>query len=105
MPTYYVYIVASLQKALYVGMTNDLVRRLYDHKTGRIAGFTARYRINRLVYYELHADVRAAIQREKQLKGWVRKRKVELIEAENAEWEDLADRIGLPRSALVGDAR
>ena len=105
MHTYYVYIVASLQKALYVGMTNDLRRRMYEHKTGAIPGFTARYRVNRLVYFETHTDVRAAISREKQLKGWLRKRKVALIQAENAEWEDLSDRIGLPPSAIPVRAR
>jgi putative endonuclease len=103
MRTYYVYMVASLQKALYVGVTNDLRRRIYEHKTGLIPGFTTRYRVNRLVYYEAHGDIRAAITREKQLKGWLRKRKVALIEAQNAEWEDLADRIGLPHSATRRD--
>jgi putative endonuclease len=97
---YYVYIVASLQKTLYVGVTNDLVRRIYEHKTGATRGFTSRYRVNRLVYYEPHHEVRAAITREKQLKGWVRKRKVELIEAENGEWNDLSGQIGLPQSAI-----
>jgi putative endonuclease len=102
MTTYYVYIVASLRKALYVGVTSDLPGRIYKHKTGALGGFTARYRVDRLVYFEPHADVRLAISREKQLKGWLRKRKVALIEAENAEWEDLADRIGLPGSAFEG---
>ena len=103
MHTYYVCIVASLQKTLYVGVTSDLRGRVYQHKTGAVAGFTKRYRVNRLVYFEFHADVRAAISREKQLKGWVRQRKVELIEAENAEWEDLSERIGLPASTVDGD--
>ena len=105
MKTYYVYIVASLQKALYIGMTNDLRRRMYEHKTSALPGFTARYRVNRLVYFEVHTDVEAAISREKQLKGWLRKRKVALIEAENSEWEDLLDRIGLPSSAMECHAR
>lgn len=90
-----VYILASAKKRLYIGVTNDLRRRLYEHKTGAISGFTTRYRIDRLVYYECVSDPRAAIQREKQLKGWLRQRKIELIEADNPEWEDLADRVGL----------
>jgi putative endonuclease len=65
----------------------------------RIGGFTSRYNVNRLVHYEAFTDIRDARQREKQLKGWVRRRKIELIEAQNPEWEDLADRIGLPLSA------
>jgi putative endonuclease len=96
---YCVYILASATKALYVGVTNDLRRRLFEHKTGAIPGFTARYKINRLVYYECVAEARPAIEREKQLKGWRRERKVELIEAQNPEWEDLADRVGLPELA------
>jgi putative endonuclease len=94
-----VYILASAKKALYVGVTNDLRRRLYEHKTGMVPGFTTRYRIDRLVYYECASEARAAIERERQLKGWRRQRKLELIEAENPEWEDLADRIGLPGMA------
>jgi putative endonuclease len=96
--TYHVYILASLQRVLYVGTTSDLRGRVYKHKTGAIEGFTTRYRVNRLVYYETYADARTAITREKQLKGWLRKRKVELIDAVNPEWEDLADRIGVPLS-------
>lgn len=105
MRTYYVYIVASLQKTLYVGVTSDLRGRVYQHKTGTFAGFTARYRVSRLVYFEMHADVREAIRREKQLKGWLRKRKIELIEAGNAEWEDLSPQIGLDPSAIGGDRK
>ncbi|HEX6911081.1 MAG TPA: GIY-YIG nuclease family protein [Longimicrobium sp.] len=90
------YILASARRALYVGMTNDLRRRLYEHKTGAVPGHTSRYRIDRLVYYECGPDPRAVIEREKQLKGWRRERKIALIEAGNPEWEDLADRIGLP---------
>jgi putative endonuclease len=94
-----VYILASAKKALYIGVTNDLRRRLYEHKTGMVPGFTTRYRIDRLVYYECAPEARSAIEREKQLKGWRRQRKLELIEAENPEWEDLADRVGLPEMA------
>jgi putative endonuclease len=90
-----VYILASARKALYIGVTNDLRRRLYEHKTGAIPGFTTRYTVDRLVYYECTSEARSAIEREKQLKGWRRERKVKLIEASNPEWDDLADRIGL----------
>jgi putative endonuclease len=96
---YCVYIVASARKALYIGVTNDLRRRLYEHKTGAIPGFSARYKIDRLVYYECGQEARAAIEREKQLKGWRRERKLELIAAENPEWNDLADRVGLAEMA------
>ena len=96
---FYIYILASIQRTLYIGVTNDLRRRVYEHKTGAIEGFTARYRVNRLVYFEVAEDAQGAIRREKQLKGWVRRRKLELIEATNPEWEDLADRIGLPGMA------
>ena len=104
MHSYYVYIVASIQRTLYIGMTNDLPRRIYEHKTGAIPGFTRRYRVNRLVHVEAFTDVRDAQAREHQLKGWTRQKKVALIEAENAEWEDLADRI-LPLSAVSATAR
>ncbi|HEX6040507.1 GIY-YIG nuclease family protein [Longimicrobium sp.] len=90
-----VYILASAKRVLYVGMTNDLRRRLYEHKTGAIPGFTARYNIDRLVHYECTSDPNAAIRREKQLKGWKRERKVELIAAGNPEWDDLSDQVGL----------
>lgn len=100
---YYVYILASAKKSLSIGVTNDLRRRVYEHKTGTLPGFTARYQINRLVYYEVADEPLSAITREKQLKGWVRRRKIELIESVNPEWEDLSDRIGLPQMvARVG---
>ncbi|WP_420127805.1 GIY-YIG nuclease family protein [Longimicrobium sp.] len=96
---YYVYILASVRRTLYVGMTNDLRRRVYQHKTGAVTGFTSRYRVNRLVYFELADSAEAAIVREKQLKGWLRQRKLALIESMNPEWEDLSDRVGLPHMA------
>ena|SRR5687767_12381151 len=102
MHTYHVYILASITKTLYIGVTNDLRRRVYQHKTGMIPGFTSQYRVNRLVHYEAFTDIGDARQREKQLKGWVRRKKIELIESQNPEWEDLADRIGLPLSATAG---
>lgn len=92
---YCVYILASANKVLYIGVTNDLRRRLYEHKTGAIPGFTARYKVDRLVYFECTSDPNAAIAREKELKGWKRERKVALIEVDNPEWDDLADQVGL----------
>jgi putative endonuclease len=93
---YYVYILASVRRTLYIGMTSNLRGRVYQHKTGAIPGFTARYKVNRLVYFEPVEDAQAAIAREKQLKGWTRQRKIALIESVNPEWEDLSDRVGLP---------
>ena len=91
MRTYYVYIMASRSRVLYTGVTNDLARRVYEHKRSLISGFTSRYHITRLVYFEQFDNVRDAIAREKQLKGWVRSRKTRLIERKNPAWEDLAD--------------
>jgi putative endonuclease len=91
MRVYSVYIMSSLSRALYVGVTNDLRRRVCQHKFGADpTGFTARYRISRLVYFEQTSNIRAAIAREKQLKRWTRTRKFRLIEARNAGWLDLA---------------
>jgi len=78
-------------RTLYTGVTDDLVRRVYEHKEKLIKGFTQKYNITRLVYYEITSDVRAAIQREKQIKGWLRKKKTALIESVNPEWKDLSD--------------
>ena len=88
--SYYVYILASRSKTLYIGVTNDLERRGYEHKNGAQAGFTQKYKVNGLVYFEETSDVTAAIEREKQLKGWLRSRKIHLIEARNPEWNDLS---------------
>src|SRR6185503_4584955 len=91
MRVYYVYIIASRSRVLYTGVTKDLARRVHEHRQGLIAGFTNAYRITRLVYFEEFADVRDAIAREKQIKGWVRARKIRLIEERNPTWEDRAD--------------
>jgi putative endonuclease len=92
MKTYYIYILASKKNGtLYIGMTNDLVRRISEHKSGLIEGFTKKYSINRLVYYESTEVVNAAILREKQLKKWKRQWKVELIEKSNPDWRDLSE--------------
>jgi putative endonuclease len=89
MRTFYVYIMASRSRVLYVGVTNDLVRRTNEHKRG-LSGFTSRYRVTRLVYFEVFVDIRDAIAREKEIKGWVRIRKTRLIDSRNPTWEDLS---------------
>lgn len=90
MREYYVYIMASSARTLYVGVTNDLVRRVYEHKQGAGASFTSKYKITKLVYHEATTDIQAAISREKQLKAWRRSKKVGLVESVNAEWRDLS---------------
>ena len=90
MKTYYVYILASRKDGtLYIGMTNDLLRRVEQHRQHLIPGFTAKYGVTTLVYYEAGNDVNAVIAREKQLKKWSREWKIELIERENSTWRDL----------------
>jgi len=87
---YYVYILSNkYNNVLYVGITNDLIRRVYEHKNKLIEGFTEEYNVDKLVYYELFNDPINAITREKQLKGYSRKKKVELINSFNPEWKDL----------------
>ena len=87
---YYVYIMASHSRVLYIGVTSDLQRRVYQHKCGMFDGFTARYRVTHLVYYEETPNSRAAVARERQIKGWLREKKVRLIESQKAGWIDLA---------------
>ena len=77
-------------RTLYIGVTSNLERRVFEHKHALVKGFTTRYKIDMLVHYEVTPDVEVAIAREKQLKGWRRSRKVELIETKNPEWDDLA---------------
>ena len=93
MRTYWVYILASRSRVLYIGVTNDLVRRVNEHRQSLIPGFTQKYRVTRLVHFEQFLDVRDAIAREKQLKGWVRARKLKLVEARNPTWEDLSSHL------------
>ena len=88
--TYSVYIMASRSGTLYIGVTNDLDRRVHEHKHGLVPGFTSKYRVSRLVYCEHTNDVAAAIEREKQLKRWSRQKKIALIESVNPQWEDLS---------------
>ncbi len=87
---YHVYIFANRSAStLYVGVTGDIYRRVIEHKEKKIRGFTARYNLDQLVYCEATHDVRAAIAREKQIKGWRRSRKIDLIESDNPNWRDL----------------
>ena len=78
-------------KTLYVGVTNNLQRRVYEHKNKMIRGFTSKYNITKVVYFEVFNDIESAIKREKQIKGWLRKKKIELIETMNPEWNDLSE--------------
>jgi putative endonuclease len=95
--SYWVYLLASKPRgSLYVGVTNDLVRRVYEHREGLADGFTKRYGIKSLVYFEAHDTAVAAIQREKNIKGWVRDWKVRLILESNPTWRDLYDEIASP---------
>ena len=90
MSQYYVYILASKRNGtLYIGVTSDLVKRVYEHKQGLIPGFTKKYHVHKLVYFEIHNDITQAITREKQIKKWKRLWKLNLVEANNPDWNDL----------------
>jgi len=87
---YYTYILANKKNGtIYIGVTNDIVKRIGEHKNNLINGFTSRYEIHKLVYFEEYSDIREAISREKQLKNWKRDWKIELIEKVNPDWNDL----------------
>jgi putative endonuclease len=86
--TYFVYIMTNRSKTLYTGVTNSLVRRVREHKSGY--GFAAKYKVDRLAYFERFDDVRDAIEREKRIKGWLRVKKIALIVSVNPEWRDLS---------------
>ncbi len=90
MGEYYVYILTNRSRTLYTGVTNNLPRRLHEHKQKLADGFTKKYNITTLVYYEATPDVRSAIAREKQIKGWLRSKKIALIESTNPDWNDLS---------------
>ena len=90
MKDYYVYIMTNNSKTLYIGVSNDLNRRIYEHKNKLIEGFTKKYNMTKLVYYETCNSVGDAIRREKQLKNWHRQWKINLIESVNKEWKDLS---------------
>ena len=91
MKTYYVYIMTNRSGTLYTGVTSNLTRRVLQHKLKRVPGFTSRYNLHRLAYHEVFGDVRAAIRREKQVKGWLRAKKIALIESMNPQWNDLSE--------------
>jgi putative endonuclease len=88
--SYYVYIMSSPSRTLYTGITNDLERRVYEHKSGTVPGFTTRYRIDSLVYFQETSDVAEAIAAEKRIKGLLRPKKIALIEEENPTWRNLS---------------
>ena len=90
MHEFYMYIMANRSKTLYVGMTNNLERRVAEHKAG-LSMFTSKYGTKKLVYYEATDDPRSAIAREKEIKGWLRSKKIALIESGNPEWDDLSE--------------
>ena len=89
--TYFVYIMSNSSKMLYTGVTNDVEVRALQHKSKSVAGFTQKYNLHKLVYFERFGDIREAIRREKQIKGWRRSKKVGLIESMNPQWLDLAE--------------
>ena len=89
---YYVYIMTNSSKTLYTGITNNIIRRVYEHKNKLNKGFTQKYNINILVYYEIHTDINEAITREKKIKGLLRSKKIELIENFNPKWIDLSNK-------------
>ncbi|QPJ60887.1 MAG: GIY-YIG nuclease family protein [Candidatus Nitronauta litoralis] len=91
MKEYFVYILTNASGNLYTGVTNNLERRIAEHRSGDMSGFARRYQMGRLVYFEKSNEVKSAIAREKQVKGWLRKKKVELIESENPDWRDLSE--------------
>lgn len=86
---YYIYILTNKSNTLYIGITNDLIRRLYEHKNKLVAGFTKKYNIDKLIYYEVFDSPEAAIQREKEIKGWIRKKKIDLIKRVNPNFKEL----------------
>jgi putative endonuclease len=88
---YFVYFMCNESRMLYVGVTNDLRKRVFQHKSRLIPGFTQRYNLYKLVNFEMFGDIRAAIAREKQFKGWLHSKKVALINAKNPQWKDLAE--------------
>lgn len=91
--SFYVYILASYSGTLYIGITNNLLRRLSEHKTGQVDGFTKRYGCKKLVYYEYFTDVKAALSREKEIKKWRRNKKHNLIKSINPHWRDLSEEL------------
>ncbi len=99
MRSYYVYILTNQSRTLYTGVTNDLERRVFEHKNKLVRGFTSKYNITKLVWYEEFNDIYQAIEGEKKIKGWLRSKKIALIESTNPEWHDLARDWFSPTSA------
>lgn len=90
----YVYILTNISnRVMYIGVTSNLEKRIYEHKYELVDGFTKKYHIHKLVYYEEYSDIKTAIEREKQLKGWRREKKNELVESINSTWEDLSENL------------
>ena len=89
--TYFIYIISNESRMLYVGVTNDLHKRVFQHKSKLVPGFTQKYNLYKLVYFEQFGDIRAAIAREKEIKGWLRSKKVAVIAAINPQWMDLTE--------------
>ena len=98
---YYVYIMSNPSRTLYTGMTNGLERRVGEHKRKAVPGFTARYNITRLVYFEVFENVRNAIDREKRIKAWTRAKRVALVESKNPKWDDLSREWGQPQTFRI----
>jgi putative endonuclease len=88
---YYIYIMSNKSKTLYTGVTNNIQRRVFEHKNKKAKGFTAKYNITKLMYFEITTDIKSAISREKEIKGWTRRKKIELIESINPNWNDLSE--------------
>ena len=93
---FWVYILVSRNRTLYIGVTNSLQRRVLQHKEKRVPGFTQKYNVTQLVYFQQFTDIRYAIRREKQIEGWLRSKKIDLIETDNPGWEDLAVKLFPP---------
>jgi len=96
MKTYYVYMITNWRnEVLYTGVTNDLTRRIHEHREKKVPGFSSRYNLSKLVFFESSPDIYAAIAREKEIKGWIRKKKNALIETTNPNWNNLAVEFGI----------
>jgi len=101
MKSYFVYIMSSQRRVLYIGLTSKLEHRTHQHKTHAFEGFTAKYNVTSLVYYERYDNIHKAIAREKELKGWLRMKKIELVETTNPKWKDLSSAWTQPRATKI----
>src|SRR5438552_2531590 len=100
---YWVYMMSNRSKSIYTGMTNHLRKRVFDHKTGANEGFTSKYKVDRLVYFEHFTNVLSTIAREKQIKGWLRIKKIQLIVSVNPTWADLSEELYPEMEQLVAE--